>query len=109
MSHRNETGMSALLPAVASGVIVGVVLGLIGGGGSILAVPLLVYFVGVRSPHMAIGTSARGVGQRRGGQPGPACSDLITSQSRIRLTPRLVRTGLTAGATSAYFGIGGGV
>ena len=31
---------------------------LIGGGGSVLAVPLLVYLVGVPSPHLAIGTSA---------------------------------------------------
>ena len=46
------------LLAVASGSLVGFVLGLIGGGGSILAVPLLVYVVGVRSPHIAIGTSA---------------------------------------------------
>lgn len=44
--------------ATGSGSLVGFVLGLIGGGGSILAVPLLVYVVGVRSPHMAIGTSA---------------------------------------------------
>jgi hypothetical protein len=44
--------------ATFSGSIVGFVLGLIGGGGSILAVPLLVYLVGVRSPHVAIGTSA---------------------------------------------------
>jgi uncharacterized protein len=43
---------------LGSGAIVGVVLGLVGGGGSILAVPLLVYIVGVKSPHMAIGTSA---------------------------------------------------
>lgn len=43
---------------VASGAIVGLVLGLIGGGGSILAVPLLVYLVGVASTHVAIGTSA---------------------------------------------------
>lgn len=41
-----------------SGVLVGFVLGLIGGGGSVLAVPLLVYLVGVASPHIAIGTSA---------------------------------------------------
>ncbi len=34
------------------------VLGLVGGGGSILAVPLLIYLVGVRSPHAAIGTAA---------------------------------------------------
>jgi uncharacterized membrane protein YfcA len=48
----------AALPVLASGAAVGSILGLIGGGGSILAVPLLVYFVGVSSPHVAIGTSA---------------------------------------------------
>ena len=41
-----------------SGAVVGLVLGLVGGGGSILAVPLLVYAVGMTSPHVAIGTSA---------------------------------------------------
>lgn len=46
------------LLAAGSGSVVGFVLGLIGGGGSILAVPLLVYVVGVASPHVAIGTSA---------------------------------------------------
>ncbi len=44
--------------SVASGSLVGFVLGLIGGGGSILAVPLLVYAVGVASPHVAIGTGS---------------------------------------------------
>lgn len=44
--------------AVASGSLVGLSLGLVGGGGSILAVPLLVYVVGVSNPHVAIGTSA---------------------------------------------------
>ena len=44
--------------SLLSGTLVGTVLGLIGGGGSILAVPLLVYLVGVKSPHVAIGTSA---------------------------------------------------
>ncbi len=47
--------------SVGSGGIVGFALGLLGGGGSILAVPLLVYVVGVRSPHTAIGTSALAV------------------------------------------------
>ena len=41
-----------------SGALVGFTLGLVGGGGSILAVPLMVYLVGVRNPHIAIGTSA---------------------------------------------------
>ncbi|MCC8942086.1 sulfite exporter TauE/SafE family protein [Bradyrhizobium sp. Arg68] len=38
--------------------LVGFSLGLVGGGGSILAVPLMVYVVGVPEPHVAIGTSA---------------------------------------------------
>lgn len=46
------------LLSVASGSLVGLTLGLVGGGGSILAVPLLVYVVGVSQPHIAIGTSA---------------------------------------------------
>jgi uncharacterized protein len=44
-----------------SGSFVGFSLGLIGGGGSILAVPLMIYLVGVPSPHVAIGTSALAV------------------------------------------------
>ncbi len=44
-----------------SGILIGFTLGLVGGGGSILAVPLMVYVVGVKSPHLAIGTSALAV------------------------------------------------
>jgi uncharacterized membrane protein YfcA len=44
--------------SIASGAMVGFTLGLIGGGGSILAVPLLYYVVHIGSPHLAIGTSA---------------------------------------------------
>lgn len=47
--------------AVVSGGIVGLTLGVVGGGGSILAVPLLLYVVGIQSPHVAIGTSALAV------------------------------------------------
>jgi uncharacterized membrane protein YfcA len=50
-----------LLPVVlllSSGAVVGITLGLIGGGGSVLAVPLLVYVVGVPSAHVAIGSSS---------------------------------------------------
>jgi uncharacterized membrane protein YfcA len=47
--------------AVASGGAVGFSLGLIGGGGSILAVPLLLYVVGIDDAHVAIGTSALAV------------------------------------------------
>jgi len=43
---------------LVSGTLVGFSLGLVGGGGSILAVPLMVYVVGVPDAHVAIGTSA---------------------------------------------------
>src|SRR6201986_3484555 len=51
------SAMQGLL-GLASGSLVGFSLGLVGGGGSILAVPLMVYVVGVPEPHVAIGTSA---------------------------------------------------
>ena len=44
--------------ALLSGAAVGFSLGIIGGGGSILAVPLLLYVVGIEDAHIAIGTSA---------------------------------------------------
>lgn len=47
--------------AALSGAAVGFVLALIGGGGSILATPALLYLVGVANPHVAIGTSALAV------------------------------------------------
>lgn len=54
--------MSGILyPALGSGALVGFSLGLIGGGGSILATPLLLYAVGVAQPHIAIGTGALAV------------------------------------------------
>ena len=51
----------ALPLAAAGGALVGFSLSLVGGGGSILAVPTLVYLVGIKDPHVAIGTSAIGV------------------------------------------------
>jgi uncharacterized protein len=52
-----EVGAPDLM-AIFAGALVGLILGVIGGGGSILAVPLLVYVVGVKSPHVAIGTGS---------------------------------------------------
>lgn len=37
---------------------IGFILALAGGGGSILAVPMMIYVIGVPNPHVAIGTSA---------------------------------------------------
>ncbi|MEN3971052.1 sulfite exporter TauE/SafE family protein [Sphingomicrobium sp. XHP0235] len=55
------TDLLSLALGTFSGALVGFTLGLIGGGGSILAVPLMVYLVGVKEPHVAIGTSALAV------------------------------------------------
>jgi uncharacterized membrane protein YfcA len=54
--------MDFLQPALAvlCGGVVGFTLGLIGGGGSIMATPLLLYVVGL-PPHVAIGTGALAV------------------------------------------------
>nr|WP_159015783.1 sulfite exporter TauE/SafE family protein [Lysobacter profundi] len=54
------------LIGAAAGSLVGFSLGLVGGGGSILAVPLMVYLVGVNDPHVAIGTSAVAVAANAG-------------------------------------------
>jgi hypothetical protein len=51
------TTMQGVL-GLLSGSLVGFSLGLVGGGGSVLAVPLMVYVVGVPDAHVAIGTSA---------------------------------------------------
>lgn len=74
--------MIAALPvglAVGSGGLIGLVLGLIGGGGSILAVPLLIYAVGMASPHAAIGTAAVAVAVNAAASLG-----LHARRSRIR-------------------------
>jgi uncharacterized protein len=151
--------------AVLSGGAVGFSLGLIGGGGSILAVPLLLYVVGVGDAHVAIGTSALSVaanayanllGHWRAGNvkwgcaatfavsgiigaaAGSTLGKLVDGQQLlflfalimiavgvimllprsshgnpdVRMTTwvvvRLVVIGLTVGAVSGFFGIGGG-
>src|SRR5687767_15849290 len=55
---------------LASGSLVGFTLGLVGGRRSILALPLLVYLVGVTNPHVAIGTSAVAVAVNARANPG---------------------------------------
>jgi len=54
-------GAYPLLAAALSGALVALLLTLFGGGGSVLATPLLIYAAGVRDPHVAIGTSAAAV------------------------------------------------
>ncbi|GAC1587998.1 MAG: sulfite exporter TauE/SafE family protein [Sphingomicrobium sp.] len=59
------TNLQMILGALSGG-LVGFSLGLVGGGGSILAVPLMVYLVGIKNPHVAIGTSALAVAANAG-------------------------------------------
>jgi len=89
------------LIAIASGGLVGFTLGLIGGGGSILAVPLLVYVVGVPSTHVAIGTSAMAVAAS-------AAVNLIghTRMRTVKWSCALVFaiSGIVGAATGAHIG-----
>lgn len=56
-----DIGSISYLAAVIGGAVIGLLLSVFGGGGSVLATPLLLYVVGVRDPHVAIGTSAAAV------------------------------------------------
>ena len=47
--------------AAVGGALIGLLLAVFGGGGSVLATPLLIYLVGIRDPHVAIGTAAAAV------------------------------------------------
>ncbi|MFN3675691.1 MAG: sulfite exporter TauE/SafE family protein [Sphingomonas pseudosanguinis] len=85
-------GSAAILAALVSGGVIGLILGLVGGGGSILAVPLLMYVVGVRSPHAAIGTAAVAVtvnalasliGHARAGRVKWRCASVFTVSGMI--------------------------
>src|SRR5215813_3757736 len=150
---------------LASGSVVAVSLKKKGGSGSILAVPLLVYLVGVSNPHVAIGTSAIAVAANAGSNLanyaragnvkwrcasvfalggvagaflGSTLGKIVEGQkllalfavvvmvvgalmlkgrsgvgdSSVRLNrenlPKLLASGLAAGALSGFFGIGGG-
>jgi len=83
--------------AVASGSIVGFSLGLVGGGGSILAVPLLVYVVGLDNPHVAIGTSAIAVALN-------AAANLATHARAGNVKWRCATVFAMAGVAGAFLG-----
>ena len=54
-------GVESLLLAALGGALVGLLLTLFGGGGSVLATPWLIFVVGLADTHAAIGTSAAAV------------------------------------------------
>lgn len=90
------TAIQYLLGAGA-GSVVGFSLGLVGGGGSILAVPLMVYLVGVTNPHVAIGTSALAVAANAG-------MNLIGHARSGNVKWRCAGLFATAGVIGAYLG-----
>lgn len=81
----------------ASGVFVGFSLGLVGGGGSILALPLIVYLVGVSSPHLAIGTTAVAVAAN-------AAINLFTHARKGMVKWRCASLFAAAGIVGAFLG-----
>lgn len=87
--------------ALLSGILVGFSLGLIGGGGSILAVPLLLYVVGIPDPHKAIGTSALAVAVN-------AVLNLIPHARRGNVLWRPALTFALCGAAGAAIGSSAG-
>jgi Predicted permeases len=80
-----------------SGTLVGFTLGLFGGGGSILAVPLMVYVVGVPAAHVAIGTSAFAVAANAG-------TNLITHARHGNVIWRCALMYTVAGIAGAFAG-----
>ncbi len=85
------------LLGAAAGSLVGFTLGLVGGGGSILAVPLMVYVVGVSSPHVAIGTSALAVAAN-------AAANLATHARAGNIKWRCAAIYAAAGIAGAWVG-----
>lgn len=90
------TWLQYLLGAGA-GVLVGLSLGMVGGGGSILAVPLLAYLVGVDDPHVAIGTSAVAVAAN-------AAMNLVNHARVGNVKWRCAALFATAGVAGAWLG-----
>jgi len=90
------TLLQFLLGAIAGGAV-GFTLGLVGGGGSILAVPLLLYLVGVHDPHVAIGTSALAVAAN-------ALVGLTDHARKRNVKWRCAATFAAAGVAGAWFG-----
>ncbi|QIO88264.1 membrane protein [Stenotrophomonas rhizophila] len=80
-----------------SGILVGFILGLVGGGGSILAVPLMLYLVGIDDPHVAIGTSALAVAAN-------ALSNLFVHARKGNVRWPCASVFALAGVAGAYLG-----
>lgn len=89
------------LLAVLSGSVVGLVLALVGGGGSILATPALLYVVGIADAHAAIGTSALAVSVN-------AFANLINHARRDHVKWRCAAVFTASGIVGAALGAAAG-
>jgi len=81
-----DPGLAGL--SILSGAVVGLLLAVFGGGGSVLATPALLYVVGLGDTHLAIGTSAAAVavnaalnlaGHARGGRVKWPCASVFAA------------------------------
>ncbi len=81
-----DPGVAVL--SILSGMVVGLLLAVFGGGGSVLATPALLYVVGLGDTHLAIGTSAAAVavnaalnlaGHARGGRVKWPCASVFAA------------------------------
>jgi uncharacterized protein len=107
--------------------LVGFILGLIGGGGSILAVPLLLYFVGYDHPHIVIGAAIGAqIGKAFPSTPlifffallmiviallilrSGGSSSVRPKRSSSSMLAWIFPIGFGVGLLSGFFGIGGG-
>ncbi len=89
--------MTALLLAALGGGLVGFLLTLFGGGGSVLATPWLIYVVGIADAHAAIGTSAAAVAVN-------AMTGLAAQAKAGRVKWPCASVFAAAGLTGALFG-----
>lgn len=83
MAQESMTGLQ-YLPGGLAGSGIGFALGLVGGGGSVLAVPLPVSVAGIDDPHAATGTSSLAVAAN-------ALTVLVAIELRYPTTSRLGR------------------
>ncbi len=91
-----QLGPAAALLSLLSGTAVGFSLGLVGGGGSVLALPLLIYVVGL-PPHVSIGTSALSVAVN-------AVTNLVQHARRGHVRAKKGVLFAVPGAAGAFFG-----
>ncbi len=95
--------MNQNLLAIGSGFFIGVLLSLAGGGGSALAIPIMMYVIGVKNPRIAMGTTIVAIALTAlvGAVPHTIRKSIKWSTALSFTMPALV--GLTAGRNVATY------